>query len=269
MIGSFIGLAPLFILLLLANGSSPIIWGQPENLQEWLWLVSGRLYQPNVFDLAPRNWADRISSWLLLLLVPIVLLALSLHQIWSARNWLPRRRGVLLMLLTVLAYGVYAFGYSTPDAIVQLLPGLLLVSVVIGIGIVNMSRYSMLLALLIFISGSLYLTSEKIPPIRYDFEQALSQVPEEAIVITPGNQTVAATWYFAYAEGQRPDIIVVDDNLFQFSWYRTHLLKMYPELEELKEDNLNGFVKANSLQYAVCRLSMYREIYVECQMPKA
>ena len=232
-------------------------------------MVSGRLYRPNVFALSPADWADRVSSWLLLLLIPVVLLAISLIQLRSRRIGGQFRRGVLLMLLTALFYGIYAFGYSTPDAIVLLLPGLLLVSMVIGFGIINMGRYSLLFALPIFISGSLYLASEKTPPIRTNFQQTLSQIPEEAIVITPGDQTVAATWYFAYAEGQRPDIIVVDDNMFQFSWYRAHLAEMHPELKELNEDNLDGFIKANSLQYAVCRLSMYRDSYVSCKMPNA
>jgi hypothetical protein len=172
------------------------------------------------------------------------------------------------MLLTALIYGAYTFGYSTPDAIVLLLPALLLMSVVIGFGIVNFGRYSLLLALLIFISGSFYLASERLSPIRYNFEQALTHIPEGAIVITPGDQTVAATWYFAYAEGQRPDIIVVDDNLFQFSWYRTQWAEKYPELQGLREDNLHVFINTNSLQYAVCRLSMYRESYVSCKLPQ-
>jgi len=267
-LGSFLGLAPFFILLILANGSSPVVWGQPDNLKDWFWLVSGRLYRPNVFALAPTNWAGRAWSWMPLLLLQVIILSISLNQLRFSRNWRAIRRGVLLMLLTALIYGAYAFGYSTSDAIVLLLPALLLVSVVIGLGIVKFGRYSFLLALLIFISGSVYLASEKVPPIRYKFEQALTHVPEGAIVITPGDQTVAAIWYFAYAEEQRPDIIVVDDNLFQFSWYRKQLAENYPDLQDLREDNLQLFVDTNSLQFAVCRLSMYRENYVSCKLPQ-
>jgi hypothetical protein len=267
-LGSFLGLTPIFLLLILASGSSPVLWGQPDNLKDLFWLVSGRLYQPNVFALAPTSWADRASSWMLLLMVQVVILVISLHQLRFSRNWRTVRRGVLLMLLTAIIYGAYAFGYSTPDAIVLLLPALLLVTVVIGLGIVNFGRYSLLLALMIFISGSFYLVSERVSPIRYNFEQALTHVPEGAIVITPGDQTVAATWYFAYAEGQRPDIIVVDDNLFQFRWYRAQLAEKFPELEDLQEDNLHVFINSNSLQYAVCRLSMYRESYVSCLLPQ-
>jgi len=268
-LGSLLGLAPLAVLFYLANSSSPIIWSQPENLKSWLWLVSGRLYQPNVFALAPANWANRVLSWMLLLLGQLVILALSLHRLDFGRNSSVHRRMVTGLLLTAVIYGVYAFGYATPDAIVLLLPGLLLVSIVIGFGIANLGRSSLILALLILITGCYYMVREFEPPIRYNFEQALAQVPEGAIVITPGDQTVAATWYFAYADRQRSDIIVVDNNLFQFAWYRGQLAESYPELRDLEKDDLQMFMKANSLHHAVCHLSMVREKYVSCILAQA
>ncbi len=267
--GSLLGLLPLVVLFYLANSSSPIIWGQPDNLMAWLWLVSGRLYQSNVFSLAPAIWVDRIFSWMLLLLGQLLILALSFRRIDYSRNSRGHRRMVYVLLLTALSYGIYAFGYATPDAIVLLLPGLLLVSLVIGFGIADLGRSSLLLALVILISGCYYMVREFKPPIRYDFERAFAQIPEEAIVITPGDQTVAATWYFAYADRQRSDIIVVDNNLFQFDWYRGQLAKRYPNLHELEMDDLQIFIKTNSLHHAVCRLSMVREQYVSCILARA
>lgn len=263
--GCLLGLIPLLTLLIFAGGSSPVMWGQPKTVVDWFWLVSGRLYMPNIFGLALTGWVERIQAWVFLLLAPMILLFFSVRHLRSKDYWRLEQRSIVFVLLTALLFTGYAFGYSTPDAAVLLLPAFLLMSIVIGFGIGWSGRFSLLLPLSVFIIGSLFLRSEVIPPIRQQFEQSLSGIPTDAIIVTPGDQTVAATWYFAYAEGQRPDVIVVDDNMFQFSWYRANLAQKYPGLDNLEDDNLPAFIKTNSEHHDVCWLSMVHDIGLICE----
>jgi hypothetical protein len=92
--------------------------------------------------------------------------------------------------------------------------------------------------------------------VRDSVEQAFRKTPESAILLTPGNNTISALWYFHNVENLRPDVIVIDENMFQFDWYRERLASRYPYLKQLEQDDLTGFVTENSMRYDVCRISL-------------
>jgi hypothetical protein len=62
-LGTLAGLLPFLTLPLLAQSGSPVIWGQPDSLARWQWLVSAQLYRPNVLSLAPADWPERLRLW--------------------------------------------------------------------------------------------------------------------------------------------------------------------------------------------------------------
>ena len=92
--------------------------------------------------------------------------------------------------------------------------------------------------------------------LRGSAQVRLAQVPTGAIVITPGDATISVLWYLHHVEGIRPDIIVVDQNMFQFSWYRERLQRDFPELRVPEADDLDLFVTSNWLPRPVCWLSL-------------
>ena len=47
-VGLGLGLVPFILLPFFAAGSSPVLWGDPSSLRGWLWLVSAKLYHPNI-----------------------------------------------------------------------------------------------------------------------------------------------------------------------------------------------------------------------------
>jgi hypothetical protein len=57
-----------------------------------------------------------------------------------------------------------------------------------------------------------------------DFGDAiLGEAPSEAVVLSRRDTHTFALWYFQYAHGLRPDIVVVDLGLLGYDWYTAHL----------------------------------------------
>jgi hypothetical protein len=50
-------------------------------------------------------------------------------------------------------------------------------------------------------------------------------------VITTADRDTFALWYYHYALGERPDIVVLVEPLLGFAWYREHLSALYPALQ--------------------------------------
>jgi hypothetical protein len=83
-------------------------------------------------------------------------------------------------------------------------------------------------------------------------ETVLHSAPENAILITPGDQSIFTLWYFHHVETIREDLYLVDANLFAFNWYRQRLRSFYPDLVALEVDDLEAFKKGNNPMRPVC-----------------
>ncbi len=261
--GTATGLLPLILLVVFAMGDSPIIWGKPGDLRDWPWLLSAWLYRSNILNLASISWVSRLQSWLLPLLLPLSIFLIILFVSYRRKQLQPAQKRVKLIFLTAVGYAFYSAGYSTPDAIVLMLPAVLLLAILMAISNTS-SRLTYLLLVLMVSLGILYLSRERSAPLRTAAIETLSDIPENAIVITPGDPTVSAAWYFSYAEETRQDLIIVDFNLFQFKWYRDHLWERSPGLTRVDADDIETFIAVNSEKYDVCRLSLYYEQTLDC-----
>ena len=61
-------------------------------------------------------------------------------------------------------------------------------------------------------------------------KSVLSLAPTHALVMTKGDEAVFTLWYFQYAIGNRPDLIIIAADLIQFEWYLQTLHTVYPDL---------------------------------------
>jgi hypothetical protein len=268
LLGLVAGLGPFLMLPILARGNSPVIWGQAERLDGWWWLVSAQLYQPNVFGLPPSEWAARLGEWIGPFLAQFAYLGLVLPVLGFSNHFKEFPRLLTAVVATALLYIVYTFIYNTGDAAVLLLPALLLLSVVLGFGLDYLGKASLVLPFVLLWlnlgqSANGYYVNH-IPPIRPAAEALFNEVPPGAILLTSGDPTIAALWYFHHVEGKRPDITVVDGNLFQFDWYRAQLGRDYPFLEHLAEDDIAGFMAINGQFRPICETSLVEPGYLRC-----
>lgn len=266
--GMLLGTAPFLLLPLLARLGSPVIWGNPTTLAGWWWLVSGKIYQPNQFALPLTELWPRLRSWL-----PEFALQLGLLG-WGLLAWYGRSlkgKKWLALLGTAVFYLVYAFFYNTQDAIVLTLPAWLIFSLCLTPALGKLGKWSLILP---GIAVLLHLPTQvgvNIHNIRTQAEQILITVPADAILLTSGDPDIFTLWYFHHVEENREDIILVDDKLFAFDWYRHSLQQRQPTLRALEEDNLTLFETANQPQRSICRVNISpdsaREPTIDCSGP--
>ena len=104
--------------------------------------------------------------------------------------------------------------------------------------------------------GAINLRQEVGP--RPQAEQLLQGIPPNAIVLTPGDETLFTLWALQQGEGQRSDIILVDTNLFALDWYRQRLAWLYPHLTALAEDDVTRFRQTNQVSQPVCEVTIHQ-----------
>jgi hypothetical protein len=254
--GIAVGLTPFLLLPWQAQTGSPVIWGQPTTLSGWWWLVSGRIYQPNLFstariDLISRsiNWAGLLTRQFTWAGIPLILFAFFKP---NQGDW----RLKLGLLGTAVLYILYALNYNTNDAVVLLLPAILLLSFLLMPGLQSLKHWAILLP------AALLLLNYNVVSLRGDHTirpitlALLREAPENAILLTPGDQTIFTLWYFQHVELYRDDLILIDANLTAFDWYRERLSQRYPDIRGLERDDLTGLQQLNQGQRPFCRAAL-------------
>ena len=271
-VAAFVGLSPFLLLPFLARQGSPVLWGDPTTAAGWWWLVSAKIYHPNQFNMPINRIWQKIVSW-----IPILALQLGFFG-WPLLFYSEKRvrksnktsqfpsKTWWLLVGTAVLYISYAFFYDTQDSIILTLPAMLIFSLCL-MPALEMPALEMparerathwgflLLGITLLLQLSSY-NSADIHNVRLQTEQILDLSPPNAILITAGDSDIFSLWYFHHVEKQRPDIILVDDNLFAFDWYRANLKQLYPNLRALEEDNLPLFQKENEARRPICDVSL-------------
>lgn len=254
--GMGLGLTPFLLLPWLARGNSPVIWGDPTTFSGWWWLVSGRIYQANLFSVAWPKVLDRAREWAILLARQFTWagLPLVLFAFWPPHQDARRLRWGLLG--TAVLYIFYALNYNTNDAIVILLPAILLLSFLLAPGLQRLNRWSILLpaALLLLNYNSVSLRGDDI--VGTIALALLREAPENAILLTPGDQTIFTLWYWQHVEAHRSDLALIDANLTAFDWYRQRLSQQYPDILGLEIDDLSGLQQLNNGKRPFCTAAL-------------
>ncbi len=254
---------------LLTRGPSPIAWGDPTTLRGWWWLVSGELYRPNLQGLNGANFSRFIAAftashpggWLALggWLAGVPGLAFLDRQ--------NRPKGTLTVFLTGLAYLAFSLAYDSQDSAVYVIPGLLMLAPWLAAGWLRLKFWLILLpaALLALNFHPIYIATREI--LRPEVAPLLAGLPEKALVITDGrDETIFPVWFFHVAEGLRPDLAVVDRNLFAFDWYRRRLERFEPGLGPLNQDDLPGLIESQKPNRPICFLGL-APTQLNCNLP--
>lgn len=256
--GVLVGLSPLLLLPALALGDSPVMWGQPTGPRGWWWLVSGQLYSANL----QLPDMERVLSLLrALALGPVAYLFSGKRQVAAPLAaekplFAHTRRSALAPAAVMVLYVAFALCYATVDAAVLLLPGLMLATLLAAPYVSRLGRAMWLLpALLILVAYPAQDLSGDHQP-RTLATALFRDAPPGAILLAPGDRTIFTLWYFHHVEGQRPDLIPVDANLFAFDWYREHLRARYPEIFVPEQDNLDRFGQQNASERPVCHVGL-------------
>jgi len=222
---AFLGWGTMYGPLLLARRGAPSPWGDVSTFAGWWALVSGRMYRGYLFALPLADWPRRLlagAGFLARQFTPLgaALAAVGWMHLCGARR--------LLALVTMLAFGafsLYAVGYDTADSLVYLVPALPLAALWLGVGLARaagwlghrLRRGKWMLLLLPLLQALVFWKAMDLSGDREAVtwaERILEEAPPQAVLLTAQDAHTFTLWYVHDALGGRPDVVVVDRDLW-------------------------------------------------------
>jgi hypothetical protein len=237
------------------------------TVDRFLWVVTGRLYGALPFGLPPAELPARLAGWasaVVNALTPLSFIA-ALAGLYLLERRL--RDWWVVTLLVWLAFTVYAIGYNSADSDAYLLPAFGIMALWLAEGIAAMlerisSRRGLAAAASAVLLAALVLAPAFIR--HWDaadlsphweaeafLQTVLAQAEPNAVILTAGDQRTFALWYAVYGLRKRPDVAVVNVNLFGFEWYRRSLAETHPHL--LPSDHAAAPLEAQVVRWAAER----------------
>jgi hypothetical protein len=228
---ALLGWGAMYGPVLLVRGGVPSPWGHVNTLDEWWALVSGRLYHRYVFGLPPAVWPQRILAWAGFVVRQFTPFGALLAGLGWLQLWREQRVLAGISALSVGAFSFYAVGYDTADSVVYLVPALPLVALWMGAGLVRATVWlsarlrwgAWMVLLLPLLQALLFWGQMDVSGQRTAVEWAervLEQAPAQAVLLTAQDAHTFTLWYVHDALGKRPDVVVVDQDLWAQSAYR-------------------------------------------------
>ncbi len=241
-----VGLAAFAYLPAAASHESPVNWGAPSGWARLWWVVTGNPYRSLFLALPTSEAPARLREW-----------ASLLQRQLGSGGWLLALLGLVQMLRSDRALGVsstlwvgattlFAFFYNSPDSIVYLVPTMIVPALWLSQALTCLLRRAerfgptaaaSITALALLLPASSLAFNREAMDLSQDrkcaiyADQVLQAVDRNAIVLAQDDSPTFVLWYALYAEGQRPDVAVVNTNLLGFDWYRHNLRQIYPQLE--------------------------------------
>jgi hypothetical protein len=231
--GVILGLS-VFLYLPLRAAQNPIAnWGRASSWEQFWWMISARQYQ--------QFWQMPTLSGLgqAMLLVALNLQVWGLIPSFAGLYWMFRHeRRFAAFLLSILGFSlIQTMAYRVDGYAVYLIPAIFVLTLCLGIGsaiILKRPRIYLFIALgLVTIHLVLWyplLNRSQDDAARQFAVETLSQLPENAVVLSYSDGSSFALWY-----GQRllnrNDIIIIDARLLLYDWYIENLLLQHPTLE--------------------------------------
>jgi hypothetical protein len=268
------GLGVYAYLPLAARSNPPVNWGNPQTWQGFLWVVTGKQYQPFAFGLAPEAIPGRIFAWAGLLGDQFGWWGLAIALVGAWGWWRRDRRFAFFVLAWMLPLGLYAFFYNTGDSQIYLLPAIMLMALWWGEGAAWLLRLTnrfqpvwrrlALVAVVLLPLASLALHWRAVEPgddwqADAYIQQVLEAVEPGGLIIVRGDRPTFTLWYGVYAEGRRPDVAVVNGPMLAYVWYRNHSRHLYPEI--VLHEPTDGDVTIDDLVHDLIMSNASRPIY--------
>ena len=239
-----IGLLTYFILPLRALSHPPVNWGNPVTWSNFAWLVSGRLYQDELLGVTPADIVGRTQSTAMLWLNQFGVVGLAVGFIGLVVFFSKSRMDWSMLWLAGVSLA-FAISYGSRDSFVYLIPAFLCFAIWIGVGlgrlmeqVASRMRAGGVVLGVLFLAWLFFLAKGTWPQVDASHNQraeqfgqaVLADAPPQAMLFTKGDEAVFSLWYFHYAMGNRPDVVVIASDLLPFDWYQQTLKSTYPSL---------------------------------------
>ncbi|MDX1378485.1 MAG: hypothetical protein R3307_06530, partial [Anaerolineales bacterium] len=236
-------------------------------------------YQNYYLQFQPTAIWERVQVWASLLLQQFGLTGVILG-VAGVMLFFERSRLFVFTTWISLIYSFFAIIYVSDDSYVYLIPAYISFSIWIGLAVGNgLKRFTLRSSLIRLAIGSLCIGYFVFHAMEYagqvdasqDFRaemfgrQVMSEVHEDALVFVQGDRAVFTVWYFHYALDQRPDLIVIAEDLLHFDWYQETLQSTYPKLSLPEGLPWPQSVVVSNPERAACYIQYTDQAEIDCE----
>lgn len=236
-----------------AAAAPPVNWGYADNLDGFWWLVSGAAYRDYLLGAPWNDLLGRVTRWAQMIVAQFTPLGLGVALLgladWDRRSPKLRTFG----LLWIVPVSLYAIAYRTVDSHVYLLPVVWMAALwfanglAVGVDWLQARRPThvvpdiMLPVAALAVVGLLVSAALRLPELSLrhdrgaeDFLAAAAVILEpDSLVISRSDAQTFALWYGVWgsdALAETPGLVLVNDALYHFAWYRRLLVDLYPQV---------------------------------------
>ncbi len=276
-----IGISVFLSLFIRANTGSPVNWGNPSTIKNFIWVISGKIYGNYLFDFPYSFFSIKLATWGKIFLNQVGLIGLLIAIFGLIWNWSKSIRFSAVTSWMVFTFWTFSFFYNSIDSYVYLIFAIIAISLWLGWGVASIITITNLyqrwlgvvagILVIGYLIGTGWQTWPKVDASK-DFRaedfghRVISIAPSESIIFTDGDKDAFALWYFHYVLEKRPDIAVIVTNLLPYDWYRETLRSTYPGLKIplVENDSWKATILQVNPNRPVCNTIVIEEAAISC-----
>jgi hypothetical protein len=243
-----LGVSPYLFLVLRARAGPLFAWGNPSNLDGFIWHVTGKQYQvwmfSESFSEVMRNagrGAGLLGRSFLYVLVPVVFYG-------AVRLFRQRPSLAVGLAVSAVAAFAYAVNYSIPDIESYYLPCLVALGVFGMVGLDGLAQRVGKWRHVAWVAGvaalllNFRVAGKQGDYVAYDHAMnTLASAGQNATIITDWWDVYSPVFYLQHIEQVRPDVCMIDKELIRRSWYFDYLSRAYPWLVERSRPEIESY----------------------------
>ena len=241
---TLVGLSVYLVLPLRALKQPLMNWGNPINFENFWWLVSGKIYRAYYLQNILASIWPRIEASASLLLEQFGFIGIILGFSGLIIFYKTSKLFILSIWIGAVFWIAYLI-YQSSDSFIYLIPGVISFSIwigiCVGISISFLRKYKiipqvlfvslLIITLLIGVIDNWETVDASRDTRAGDFaEKVFRLTPENSLVIAKGDQAIFSLWYFHFALAERPDLVVLAEDLLHYDWYQESIRAAYPSL---------------------------------------
>ena len=276
----FAGLLVYLMLPLRALKQPLINWGNPINLKNFWWLVSGKIYRAYYLQNAFASLGTRLEASASLLFQQFGLIGIILGFLGLVIFYKTSRLYILTIWIGVV-FWITSLVYTSPDSYLYLIPTTISFSIWIGIcvglSITYLKKHKAFLQvlflsflvvnLIVGVIGSWeHVDASQDTRAENFVKEVLALAPENAIVFAEGDKAIFSLWYFHLVLDERPDLVVLATDLLHYDWYQESMKRTYPALVLPGPFPWTSSVIAANPGRDVCYVQYYDQAEILCEV---
>lgn len=240
---SLIGFSVYFYIPIRASQYPLLNWGNPQTMENFWWHFTGKQFRVWMFSSSDAA-RKQLNYFFENLPIEFNSIILILAFVGFFILMIANRRVFIFTILLFVTCVVYAINYDIHDIDSYFLLAFISLAVFVAIGVNKIIDnvngkigVALILGGLIGLIGLQVFTNTKYNDQAHNYlvedytNNILLNLPKNSVVLSyQWDYFVSASYYFQHIKNVRPDIVVLDKELFRRSWYFSQLEKMYPNI---------------------------------------